>query len=531
MVSFLNVRSYVSLALVLALGFGCSKDDHILGPEASGTVSTPATPSGNADGLSGETATYTTGGSVCSHGDGVEYRFDFDADLAHIYSAWGPSQQSHTWLKRAVGSYRVVAQARCKLHPNQLSSWSPPLTVTFAGETISVPSTPFGSTASIQGQLDVYQTGGAISSVPDTLEYHFDFDAAGTHEYSAWSLASQAARTWSAPGTFLVRAQARSIHRQHVVSDWSSALSVHVAPYETISTPSAPVGADAASTGDVKSYTTENAVSSLGHSLEYRFLVHDLTGDEPELDSYSNWSSAPSMQRNWDAAGTYSVKAQVRCSFHTQVVSFWSEELRVTVNPTGAIVITSASLHLTSTSEYSLVPLTLHVVNGPWSEASLTWESMPSVSDSIAGSRYEHACNDDVCYPITAFPIPADLLQSWLHHSADNHRLAIKPGFSASEDIYFTDRRAPYAPPYVHVTWHYDGEALQRTRDVAFSQDVWVDEAQPTMNHESIEALVAGRRSGKEQVIFVEFDLSLLPSSTPLLNAPAPAPIPISRGK
>jgi hypothetical protein len=169
-VSFLKVRPYVLLVLVLPLSFGCSKDDHILGTDASGAVSTPAKPSGNANGVPGGTATYTTGGSVCGNGNPVEYRFDFDADLAHSYSAWGPSQQSHTWPASAVGSYQIVAQARCKLHPNQISSWSPPLTVAFPGETITAPSTPSGPTASIQGQLDIYQTGGAISSFPDTLE-------------------------------------------------------------------------------------------------------------------------------------------------------------------------------------------------------------------------------------------------------------------------------------------------------------------------------------------------------------------------
>jgi len=90
------------------------------------TVSTPDTPVGPSEGAINILYTYTTGGSTCSQGHGVEYRFDWgDA----TYSDWSISTSaSHAWS--TADTYTVKAQARCSVNPAILSGWSSGKTVT-----------------------------------------------------------------------------------------------------------------------------------------------------------------------------------------------------------------------------------------------------------------------------------------------------------------------------------------------------------------------------------------------------------------
>jgi formylglycine-generating enzyme required for sulfatase activity len=77
---------------------------------------------------------------------------------------------------------------------------------------------------------------------------------------------------------------------------------------ETVNVPTAPSGPTTGSTGVSYAYSTGGSVSSVGHSIEYRFDWGDGT--------YSTWSGGASVSHSWTSAGTYSVKAQVRCATH-----------------------------------------------------------------------------------------------------------------------------------------------------------------------------------------------------------------------
>jgi uncharacterized protein (TIGR02145 family) len=61
---------------------------------AEHTVSTPAAPSGPSSGQTGESLSYSTGGSACSQGHDVQYRFDWGDGTA---SSWGSSSQSKSF--------------------------------------------------------------------------------------------------------------------------------------------------------------------------------------------------------------------------------------------------------------------------------------------------------------------------------------------------------------------------------------------------------------------------------------------------
>ncbi len=93
-------------------------------------VSTPQRPTGPADGTTNTSYTYSTGGSSCSAGHNVEYRFDWGDGT---YSNWSISTDANkTW--NAQGTYQVKSQARCAQNQAVLSSWSQAKTVSINGE-------------------------------------------------------------------------------------------------------------------------------------------------------------------------------------------------------------------------------------------------------------------------------------------------------------------------------------------------------------------------------------------------------------
>lgn len=89
--------------------------------------------------------------------------------------------------------------------------------------------------------------------------------------------------------------------------------------YETISNPTSISGVTSGSQGDSLSFAAGGASSNLNHSLQYRFDWGD--GDQ------SSWGSA-SRSKTYTAVGQYGIRAQARCSSHTDAVSNWSPVLK-----------------------------------------------------------------------------------------------------------------------------------------------------------------------------------------------------------
>jgi hypothetical protein len=96
-------------------------------PSSSATVSTPEKPGGPASGITGTSYAYSTGGSVSSLGNPVEYQFDWKGDGSDL-SAFGPAAQSKTWT--TPGTYNVRARARDTVDTLAVSNWSSGLPVT-----------------------------------------------------------------------------------------------------------------------------------------------------------------------------------------------------------------------------------------------------------------------------------------------------------------------------------------------------------------------------------------------------------------
>lgn len=200
--------------------------------------------------------------------------------------------------------------------------------------TVSTPGRPSGPSSGEVGQSLTYSTGGASCSDGHSVQYWFDW---GDGTYSSWSSSTTASKSWSSPGTYQVRAQARCSSDSSVVSSWSPSRTVTItAPAHTVSTPSRPLGPSSDDVGQLLEYSSGGASCSQGHPVEYRFDWGDGT--------YSSWSSSTSASKAWDSAGTFQVKAQARCARDPAVVSSWSGSLIVTIeaghswiSPIGAV--------------------------------------------------------------------------------------------------------------------------------------------------------------------------------------------------
>ena len=282
------------------------------------TISAPATPSGPINGTTGQSYSYSTGGSTSNLGHTVQYQFDWgDGAL----SAWGSGTQSRIWS--AASTYAVKARARCSTDTSTVSDWSSALTVTVTQtETVSAPTTPSGPASGTTAQSYSYSTGGATSTLGHTVQYQFDWSGSGS-DLSAWGSATQS-RTWTTAGTYGVRARARCGTDTGIVSDWSSALTITITVAETVSAPVTPNGNSSGTTGQSYSYTTGGAISNWGSALQYQF---DWSGSGTDL---SAWGSA-TQAKTWSTAGSYSVKARARSINDTSVVSGWSSAFSVTI--------------------------------------------------------------------------------------------------------------------------------------------------------------------------------------------------------
>lgn len=194
------------------------------------------------------------------------------------------------------------------------------------GEVISAPSAPTGPDTVYSSELVTLLAGGAISNLHHQIEYRFDFDAEGNHDYSDWSSSDSTSKEWSDPGTYTVKAQARCAKHNDIVSPWSTAVSVTaVEPPVTKPTPSE--GPASTKTDEPESYCTGGAESKDGGPVEYRFDF-DATG----AHDTTTWSDQTCVSHSWPIVGTYVARAQARSALETSKVSPWSNGVTITVN-------------------------------------------------------------------------------------------------------------------------------------------------------------------------------------------------------
>jgi hypothetical protein len=267
---------------------------------AGETVSTPATPTGPATGVSGTLYKFTASGSSSSLAHAVQYSFNWGDGT---YSGWTPTgvaSSFHTWT--APGTYTVIVQARCRIDTTVTSSFSAGLAVTISGESISVPTTPAGPGSAVTGTSYTYSTGGSVSSLGHQVQYQLYW---GDGSLSGWLPAgtTSASHTWFGPGTYVVTAKARCATDTQVVSPASAGFSVSVLADKTISAPSAPSGPLTGTSGTSYAYSTGGATASTGSAVVYLFDWGD--------GKSSGWLPAGTTgaSHRWASPGSYGVTA------------------------------------------------------------------------------------------------------------------------------------------------------------------------------------------------------------------------------
>ena len=194
----------------------------------------PKKPTGPATRLTGQAGTYWANGTD-PDGDQIQYRFDWNASGSHSYSGWTSLVNSgtklsknHTWT--VAGTYVVKVQS--KDEHGATSTWSNGLNVTVTeNQAPNQPQKPTGPGTRLVGQSGTYWANGTDPD-GDKIQYRFDWNASGSHQYSSWtSLVNSGTKlskthSWAVPGTYVVKVQSRDEHG--TVSVWSTGLTVIV---------------------------------------------------------------------------------------------------------------------------------------------------------------------------------------------------------------------------------------------------------------------------------------------------------------
>jgi hypothetical protein len=295
---------------------------------------TPAKPTGPTTRLTGQQGKYWANGTD-PDGDKIKYRFDWNASGSHSYSGWTSLVKSghklsknHTWTK--AGTYVVKVQS--KDEHGATSTWSNGLTVTVTvNHPPNKPQKPTGPGTRLVGQQGTYWANGTDPD-GDKIQYRFDWDAAGSHVYSAWtSLVNSGhklskSHSWSVAGTYVVKVQSRDEHG--ATSTWSNVLTVTV--NRLPNQPKKPTGPTTRLVGQAGTYWA-NGTDPDGDQIQYRF-DWDASGSH----AYSAWTSlvnsGTKLSKNhaWTIPGTYVIKVQSRDEHGA--TSVWSNGLTVIVH-------------------------------------------------------------------------------------------------------------------------------------------------------------------------------------------------------
>jgi len=294
-------------------------------------------------------AIFKTGGSSCSIGGTIQYRFNWgDATL----SPWitgdtntiiidstsdtiFTSMAADTHFYAMKGFYDIRSQARSMKDTTVISPWTTSFRLTVLDTldpwTVDTPWVPLGPDSLALDDTGCFSTGGGEYKRQNSYrQYRFDW---GDSTQSSWSNDTSGRYSWKSTGTYLVRAQARRVITTDstidtsVSSFWSQPHYVHVFQKipDPITTPRIPAGQSKILKGAEAEYTTGGTVCIHDNVIEYRF---DWYGVE------SAWSLDSTARHTWYVTGQYPIRAQARSSKYPTIISPWSEPFYVNVDTT-----------------------------------------------------------------------------------------------------------------------------------------------------------------------------------------------------
>lgn len=121
-------------------------------------------------------------------------------------------------------------------YPNGNGNWNSPMYATPINGSVTIvgnnppptPNAPTGPTSGFTGIEYTYSTSPVTDPDGDSVRYQFDWDAAGAHDYSAWSDTPSSSQAWASAGTYAIKVRAND--SKGATSGWSSPLQVVISP-------------------------------------------------------------------------------------------------------------------------------------------------------------------------------------------------------------------------------------------------------------------------------------------------------------
>ena len=233
------------------------------------------------------------------------------------------SEQNTFHTYNSAGTYTVTITVT----DSKSSQATDSLIITTSSYSTPLSASASASTTSGEAPLTVNFTGSASGgTAPYSYSWNFGDGASSTAQNPSHTYTQAGSYT----ATFTVTDSTASQASDSIAITASS--TVH-----EVTVPDTPEGPSTGATGISYTYTTGGASCSQGHSVEYYFDWGD--------GAYSSWSSSTSASHIWSAAGTYTVKAQARCSVNPGVTSLWSEAKTVSLeeSPNFQLYISSAT--------------------------------------------------------------------------------------------------------------------------------------------------------------------------------------------
>lgn len=289
----------------------------------------PLVPVGPSSGFTETSYTYVTS-ATDPDGDRVRYIFDWgdgtDQSQTGLVNSGSNASASHIW--DAAGTYQVSAFAMDSRGAS--SDWSNATEIVIdemPNRPPETPSAPTGPNSGTTGTTYHYRTS-ATDPDGDRLRYIFDWGD-GTAQSETESVNSgsdaSASHSWSAAGTYLVKAFATD--SEGADSGWSDSTTVIVnePPNSPPSAPSRPYGISSGKEGTTYSYATY-ASDPDKDQVKYTFDWGDGTTSETD---YSASGTQAAGSHAWSSGGTYRIKAMATDSRGEN--SGWSAAKTVTI--------------------------------------------------------------------------------------------------------------------------------------------------------------------------------------------------------
>ena len=175
----------------------------------------------------------------------------------------------------------------------------------------NTPATPSGPSLLYVEQSDIFRTS-ALDPDGDQVQYRFDWDAAGAHDYSNWtSLVSSGesvnmSHVWNSLGTYSVKTQARDEHG--AMSTWSDSLLVTIVE---VAPPNPPIidGPTHGKAGVAYSYTF---VSTNPEANDVYYWIEWGDGAQTEWIGPYPTGQIVTVNHTFTKKGTYMIKAKAK---------------------------------------------------------------------------------------------------------------------------------------------------------------------------------------------------------------------------